>query len=155
MSDVRETFDKSSNIKFDDIPCGGSRIIPCGQTDMSKLTAAFRNFANTHNNNNNNNNNECHDNSVRIVTRPWAQGPKNHRRALRFSLRARDLAALEIVSVISVVYMGGTGALSLEVKRAGRSYHTPSTTARVKNEWRYTATTSFTFVADTCIISLV
>jgi hypothetical protein len=71
------TFDKTSNIKFDENPCSGSRIVPCRQTDMTKLKAAFRNFANTHNNNNNNNNNnnESHDTSVRIVIRLWAEKP--------------------------------------------------------------------------------
>ena len=39
-------FDKSSNIKFHPSPSSGSRVIPCGQTDMTKLIVAFRNFAN-------------------------------------------------------------------------------------------------------------
>ena len=29
----REDFEKSSNIKFHENPSGGSRVVPCGQTD--------------------------------------------------------------------------------------------------------------------------
>jgi hypothetical protein len=39
-------FEKYSNIKFHQSPSSGSRIIPCGRTDMMKLIVAFRNFAN-------------------------------------------------------------------------------------------------------------
>ena len=39
-----------SNIKFQESPSSGSRIVPCRrtdeQTDVTKLTAAFRNFVN-------------------------------------------------------------------------------------------------------------
>ena len=38
------------NIKFHEKPSNGSRVVPCGQmdgqTDMTKLTITFRNFAN-------------------------------------------------------------------------------------------------------------
>jgi len=37
---------KYSNIKFHENPSSGSRVFPCGQTDMTKLTVAFRSFAN-------------------------------------------------------------------------------------------------------------
>ena len=46
----RRIFEESSNIKFYQNPSTGSRVIPCGQTDgqtdITKLIVAFRNFAN-------------------------------------------------------------------------------------------------------------
>jgi hypothetical protein len=40
----RQTFEKSSNIKFHENPSSGSRVVPCGrtdrQTDVTKLLAA-------------------------------------------------------------------------------------------------------------------
>jgi hypothetical protein len=42
----RPIFEKSSNIKFHQNPSIGSRVVPCGQTDMTKLIVVFRNFAN-------------------------------------------------------------------------------------------------------------
>ena len=41
-----QIFNKSSNVKFHQNPSIGSRVVPCGQTDMGKLIVAFRNFAN-------------------------------------------------------------------------------------------------------------
>jgi hypothetical protein len=41
----RQIFEKHSNIKPHKNPSSGSRVIPCGRTDM-KLTVAFRDFAN-------------------------------------------------------------------------------------------------------------
>jgi hypothetical protein len=41
-----QTFQKYSNIIFHENPSSGSRDVPCGQTDMTKLILAFRNFAN-------------------------------------------------------------------------------------------------------------
>jgi hypothetical protein len=41
----RQIFEKVSNIKFHQNPSSGSRVISCGQTDMTKITVAFRNFA--------------------------------------------------------------------------------------------------------------
>ena len=38
-------FQKISNIKFHENPSSGSRLVPYGQTDMAKLTVAFRNLA--------------------------------------------------------------------------------------------------------------
>jgi len=42
-------FEKYSNIKFNENPYSGSRVVPCVQTDgrsnMTKLIVAFRNFA--------------------------------------------------------------------------------------------------------------
>jgi len=38
-------FEKSSNIEFLENPSSGSRIVPCGRTDMM-LIVAFRHFAN-------------------------------------------------------------------------------------------------------------
>jgi hypothetical protein len=32
-------------VKFQENPSSGSRLVPCGQTDMKKLIFAFRNFA--------------------------------------------------------------------------------------------------------------
>jgi hypothetical protein len=42
----RLIFEKSSNIKLHENPSSGSRVVPCGQTDMTKLRVACRNFAN-------------------------------------------------------------------------------------------------------------
>jgi len=46
----QQIFEKYPNIKFHENPCSGSRTVPCGrtdgQTDMTKLIVAFRNFAN-------------------------------------------------------------------------------------------------------------
>ena len=42
----QQIFEKYSNIKFHENPSSGSRVVPCGQTDMTKLIVAFRNFAN-------------------------------------------------------------------------------------------------------------
>jgi hypothetical protein len=46
----RQIFEKYSSIKFHENPPSGSRIVPRGrtdgQTDMTKLIVAFRNFAN-------------------------------------------------------------------------------------------------------------
>jgi hypothetical protein len=39
--------EKIISIKFRDNPSSGRRVVPCGQTDMTKLIGAFRNFANT------------------------------------------------------------------------------------------------------------
>jgi len=36
---------KHSNIKFHENPSSGSRIVPCGRTDIKKLKRPFRNFA--------------------------------------------------------------------------------------------------------------
>jgi hypothetical protein len=41
----RHIFEKVSNIKFRQNPSSGSRV-PCGQTDMTKVIVAFRNFTN-------------------------------------------------------------------------------------------------------------
>jgi hypothetical protein len=38
---------KKSNIKFHEKLSSGSRVAPCGQTEMAELTAAFQNFAKT------------------------------------------------------------------------------------------------------------
>jgi hypothetical protein len=44
-------FEKYSNIKFNENPSSGSRVVPCGRTDeeinMMKLIVAFHNFVNT------------------------------------------------------------------------------------------------------------
>jgi hypothetical protein len=46
-----QIFEKHSNIKFHENPSSGSREVPCGHTDgqtyMTKLTVALRNFAHT------------------------------------------------------------------------------------------------------------
>ena len=34
----RQIFEESSNIKFHLNPSGGSRVVPCGQTDLTKLS---------------------------------------------------------------------------------------------------------------------
>jgi hypothetical protein len=46
----RQTLEKHSKIGFHENPCIESRAVPCrrayGQRDITKLTVAFRNFAN-------------------------------------------------------------------------------------------------------------
>ena len=42
----RQIFDNYSNTRFHENPSSGSRAVPCGLTDMAKLTVAFRIFAN-------------------------------------------------------------------------------------------------------------
>jgi hypothetical protein len=42
----RQIFEKSSNLKLHQNPPSGSRVVPCGHTDMTKLVVTFRNFAN-------------------------------------------------------------------------------------------------------------
>jgi hypothetical protein len=42
----RQIFEKISSIRFYQNPFSGSRVIPCGQTDVTKQIVAFRNFAN-------------------------------------------------------------------------------------------------------------
>ena len=50
----QQIFRKFSNIKFHEDPSGESRVVPRGQmggqTDVTKLTVAFQNFANSHKN---------------------------------------------------------------------------------------------------------
>ena len=52
LTDFNETwffwqiFEKSSNIMFHQNPSNGNRVVPCGQTDMTKLVVVFLNFAN-------------------------------------------------------------------------------------------------------------
>ena len=41
-----DRFSKNTCIKFHEYPSSGSRVIRCGWTDVTKLTAAFRNYAN-------------------------------------------------------------------------------------------------------------
>ena len=44
-----QIFEKYPNVKFNENPFSGSRVVPCGQTDgrteMTKLIVSFRNFA--------------------------------------------------------------------------------------------------------------
>ena len=45
----RQTFEQYSNIKFNENPSGGSRVVPSGQdgqNDEANTVIAFRNFAN-------------------------------------------------------------------------------------------------------------
>jgi len=42
----RPVFEQYTNIKFHENPSSGSRIVPCGRTDMMKLIIAFRSLAN-------------------------------------------------------------------------------------------------------------
>ena len=39
-----QIFEKFSNIKFNENPSSGSRVVPCGRTDMTELTVDVRNF---------------------------------------------------------------------------------------------------------------
>jgi hypothetical protein len=45
----RQIFEKNLNIKFYQNPSSGSRVVSYGQTDMTKLVVACRNFANAPN----------------------------------------------------------------------------------------------------------
>ena len=45
----RQLFEKYSNIKFHENPSSGSRVVPCGGTDMTHLMITFHNFANAPN----------------------------------------------------------------------------------------------------------
>jgi len=40
-----QIFEKYSNVKFNENPSSGSRVVPCGRTDETKLIVAFCNFA--------------------------------------------------------------------------------------------------------------
>jgi len=42
----RQILEKCSNIKFHENPTSWSLFVPCGRTDMSKVTVAFRDSAN-------------------------------------------------------------------------------------------------------------
>jgi len=50
LESSEQIFEKYSNVNFHENPSSGNRVVPCGQmdgrTDMTKLIAAFRNFAN-------------------------------------------------------------------------------------------------------------
>ena len=46
----RQLFEKSSVIKFHQIPSSGSRVVLCRQADITKPIVAFRNFVNAPNN---------------------------------------------------------------------------------------------------------
>jgi hypothetical protein len=41
-----QILEKYSSIKHYENPSSGSRVVPCGRTDMTTITDAFRNFAN-------------------------------------------------------------------------------------------------------------
>jgi len=41
----QQIFEKSSNTKFHENLPNGSHVAPCGQTDKTKLTVTFSNFA--------------------------------------------------------------------------------------------------------------
>ena len=41
----QQIFEKVLNIKFHQNPSIGSRVVPCGQTDTTKIVVVFRNFA--------------------------------------------------------------------------------------------------------------
>ena len=36
-----QIFEKYANIKFNETTSNGSRVVPCGQTDMTNLTVVF------------------------------------------------------------------------------------------------------------------
>jgi hypothetical protein len=67
----RQIFEKSSNIGFHEIPSSGSRIVTCGQTGMTKLTVAVRNFANVPKTNTHNytSSGYVHTSTLRYVSR--------------------------------------------------------------------------------------
>jgi len=41
----RQSFDKYSNIKFNENTLSGVQVDPCGRTDMTKLVVSFLSFA--------------------------------------------------------------------------------------------------------------
>jgi len=44
----RQNFEEYSNIKFHQNPSSESRVVSCGQTNMTKVIVAYRNSANAH-----------------------------------------------------------------------------------------------------------
>ena len=42
---AEQTFGKYSNIKFRENPSSGRRVVPCGETDMTKVIVNFHNYA--------------------------------------------------------------------------------------------------------------
>jgi len=46
LESSRQIFEKSLNIKFNENVSNGSRVFPCGRTDMSKLIVTFCNVEN-------------------------------------------------------------------------------------------------------------
>jgi len=42
----QQIFEKYSNILFHENPSSGTQVVPCGQTDMTKLIVAFHSFTN-------------------------------------------------------------------------------------------------------------
>ena len=45
LESSQQIFEKYSSFKFNENPSSGSQVVPCEQTDVTKLTVAFRNFA--------------------------------------------------------------------------------------------------------------
>jgi hypothetical protein len=41
----RQIFEEYSDIKFQENPSSGRRVVPCGETDMTKVIVAFHNYA--------------------------------------------------------------------------------------------------------------
>jgi hypothetical protein len=41
----RKVLEKHTKVKFHKNPSSGSRVVPCGQTEMTKIIVAFLNFA--------------------------------------------------------------------------------------------------------------
>jgi hypothetical protein len=46
----RQIFEKSITIKFNQNPCSGSRVVPCGRTDGHEADSRFPQFVNAPNN---------------------------------------------------------------------------------------------------------
>jgi len=42
----KHIFEKYSSTKFNENALSGSRVVPCGEADMTKLIVAFRSLAN-------------------------------------------------------------------------------------------------------------
>ena len=85
----QKIFEKSSNTKYHENPSIGNRVVPCGRTDMTKLTAAFRSFANAPKNNSNGT--QQSTNLVNISIHDILE----FRRLLQFVFRGRTCKFLE------------------------------------------------------------
>ena len=48
LESSQQIFEKYFSIKFLENPSSGSRVVPCGRTDITKLIVGCRNFANAH-----------------------------------------------------------------------------------------------------------
>jgi len=104
----RQIF-QNSNIKFYENPSSGSRAVPFGQTvgrrDITKLTVAFRNFANAPNKPSHGSR-KTHIFTVSLNTHPWFRRISNYRRSHCVERCSDDnMAAMEMDLLNEFLYM--------------------------------------------------